>query len=56
MLAKLKKKYSIENFSKIAIKLLKRTNYKIIFLGQSRYDFGNLIYNKNFINLCEKLR
>ena len=48
------KKYSIENFSKIAIKLLKRTNYKIIFLGQSRYDFGNLIYNKNFINLCEK--
>lgn len=48
------KKYSIENFSKIAIKLLKRTNYKIIFLGQSRYDLGNLIFNKNFINLCEK--
>jgi ADP-heptose:LPS heptosyltransferase len=48
------KKYSIENFTKIAIRLLKRKNYKIIFLGQSRYDFGNLILNKNFINLCEK--
>ncbi len=48
------KKYSIENFLKIAIKLLAKTNYKIIFLGQSRQDLSNKILNKNFLNLCEK--
>jgi ADP-heptose:LPS heptosyltransferase len=48
------RKYSIENFSKIAIKLLERTNYKIIFLGQSKHNLNNISLNKNFFNLCEK--
>lgn len=48
------KKYSIENFIKIAVKLLDKTNYKIIFLGQSRQEFSNINLNKNFLNLCEK--
>lgn len=49
-----KRKYSIDNFSKIANKLLNRTNFKIIFLGQSKSDLSNMRSNKNFINLCQK--
>lgn len=48
------KRYSIENFSKVAIELLRQTNYKIIFLGQSKNKFNNLYLYKNFYNLCEK--
>ena len=49
-----KRKYSIDNFSIIANKLLENTNFKIIFLGRSKNDLWNLELNKNFINLCQK--
>ncbi len=49
-----KRKYSIDNFSQIANKLLEKTNFKIIFLGRSKNDLDNMSSNKNFIDLRQK--